>query len=667
MTDLIDSNLPSSQDYRELKDEFSLKHSLFLTLEPIDKKWQRNNFQELKQWVKYEAFSFEGIDNIISPFNFYEPILEKNEYIFYLYSLKENSSLSFSKQLRNFYKAPWGPLFTNKKGRDFSLEINLQEPKDDSKLGSFNPQAIQRILSSIHKNFSENYKYYLSGSGLYTFYAFKGVKSNFVLNFVFLFVILIILKYFFGTFRAGIIYALTIFWVGLCVYGLMGFLNLPIEILSSALFIMIAVSSLEDYFFLLHQELKGLSFQESIKSIRYPSLLTSLTTVIGFGSLYFSGIDIIGRFGITAALGALLEWFAVFILLPTFLNFFNITQLTKPLKAKGAKAKIWSVLIKRFIPNRHFAKIIFLCFPISIFLLFNLQVADSPLSLFPENHVMNVATNKLKNSKGWQGQASVIFTSLKNDHFIKEIHDLDNVVQIESFLTTSQHLTRNIPKDYKKAIVNDLEVSEFSKRYISKNLNMRQIIYLKSINFIDLKKMKSQIKNICGENCKLVGEIISYIEFMEKIPLGFMKSLGISVFLVAFIIFIIALIQKFPSPLNFTLANIWGPSILIIMMSLLDIHVNFLSCVFVTMMIGLTGDNAIQVLLAHKEESDGLRYHQKCALQLGCLLALLSLLFRFSYFAPPKDFSLLLAIGFLLSTFGDIFIAKALIKKDQKV
>ena len=81
-------------------------------------------------------------------------------------------------------------------------------------------------------------------------------------------------------------------------------------------------------------------------------------------------------------------------------------------------------------------------------------------------------------------------------------------------------------------------------------------------------------------------------------------------------------------------------------------------------MVGVTGDNGIQFLYAHKENSNGIEYHEKCALQMGLLLCIMCFMFTLSYFEQPKEFGPLMAIGFLCSLFGDICLTKSFLEKD---
>ena len=69
---------------------------------------------------------------------------------------------------------------------------------------------------------------------------------------------------------------------------------------------------------------QGLSRQDaaamSLRHLFLPCLLTSVTTAIGFGSLVVAQIDVIQRFGIACAAGAILNFFAVVPLVPLLVS-----------------------------------------------------------------------------------------------------------------------------------------------------------------------------------------------------------------------------------------------------------------------------------------------------------------------------------------------------------
>ena len=665
IAELVDKNLPSSKNYQNFKNEFQLKNTFSIILKNNQQKWSSEELEKIESWQKEVIHKDDFAKHILSPFSFLTAKVEDKEYIFYKKLIK---TIDDEQQLTLFNKSPWRDVITNENGSEFTMEIELKDAPPPQKFGSFNPLSIKEIIQSAKDTFSKDYKVLMVGPAIFTHYAFEGVKQNSYINFIYLLFIFVLFRFIFGTFKSGFFLLLSFSWVGICVYGLMSLFNIPIEILSSGLFIMIAVASLEDYYFILHENTKGKNLNEAFSLLRMPSFLTSCTTIFGFGSLYFSGIDLVARFGVMAAIGAFLEWVAVFIILPALFNLLNInTLINKDKTSPFITSDKWNQILDRIKPSRKISLTTLIFFPLSIIILFNLKVSGSPLSLFPKDHILTKNFDIFSTSRGWESYASVVFDediSYKDEYaIINKISKLKNIKQIENQKSLNQFLTEGIPPKYHSVITNDFKGSNLHKRYESEYFKRRHIMYFKKSHYEVMIKTKKSIESICQKKCKLIGEIISYTEFTDKIPLGFMKSLGISLLTVALFIFFLSYKFQFPSPFLFSLASLWGPSILLILIYIAGIRMNFLSCVFVTMMVGLTGDNAIQFVYAHKKDQDGIQYHQKCALQMGILLCISCLFFLLSYFAPPREFGVVMAIGFLFSLFGDICIAKTLTQK----
>jgi hypothetical protein len=97
------------------------------------------------------------------------------------------------------------------------------------------------------------------------------------------------------------------------------------------------------------------------------------------------------------------------------------------------------------------------------------------------------------------------------------------------------------------------------------------------------------------------------------------------------------------------------------------IKVNFLTCIFASTLVGLTGDNAIQFLLSSGNESllSGMSQRGKASIVCGSIMAVSSLVFLGSYFVPPRIFGALLSAGFLMSMVGDFWLLKALLPREE--
>ena len=120
-------------------------------------------------------------------------------------------------------------------------------------------------------------------------------------------------------------------------FGLMGWFGVAVGGLTSSLPSLIFVIGLTDAVHLLLAANRQLdagrgrvrAIYTSLQRVGPACLLTSLTTIIGFGSLLLSRLDAVAEFGVWAAIGAASALLADLCVLPLAVRFFNTTTLRK--------------------------------------------------------------------------------------------------------------------------------------------------------------------------------------------------------------------------------------------------------------------------------------------------------------------------------------------------
>ena len=107
---------------------------------------------------------------------------------------------------------------------------------------------------------------------------------------------------------------------------------------------------------------------------------------------------------------------------------------------------------------------------------------------------------------------------------------------------------------------------------------------------------------------------------------------------------------------------------MLVAMATLKIEVNLMTCMFASVLVGLTGDNAIQFLMgSHMKNgradlASGIDGRGGASVICSLLMATAALFFLLSYFGPPRAFGLLLSSGLLAALFGDLWILRSLLK-----
>ena len=117
--------------------------------------------------------------------------------------------------------------------------------------------------------------------------------------------------------------------------GLMGWLSIPINILLITLPTILFIVAMSDVIHVVSRYLdalrEGLSKPDAIritiKEVGFSAFLTSVTTAIGFGTLYFVNMEPIQVFGMVTAIGVVIAFLLTMILLPALFILFPSPQL----------------------------------------------------------------------------------------------------------------------------------------------------------------------------------------------------------------------------------------------------------------------------------------------------------------------------------------------------
>jgi len=96
------------------------------------------------------------------------------------------------------------------------------------------------------------------------------------------------------------------------------------------------------------------------------------------------------------------------------------------------------------------------------------------------------------------------------------------------------------------------------------------------------------------------------------------------------------------------------------------VRVNFVTCVVVSILVGMTGDNTIQYILGSMDSDEdplmnGIKERSGGSVITTFIMMMCSTIFFFYYFEPPRVFGGLLIFGFLASLAGDLWLLQGLL------
>ncbi|MFZ2958219.1 MAG: MMPL family transporter [Candidatus Ozemobacteraceae bacterium] len=166
---------------------------------------------------------------------------------------------------------------------------------------------------------------------------------------------------------------------------------LPPMILSIALTYCIHI--LTDYF----EDSRGLDafdpavLEKSIRHVGYPIMLSTLTTVIGFGSLLYTSIESIGQFGLYAAIGTTFSMILALVVITAGIVAKRKTGHEMPTTIKSMEKYI-EILARSMIRNTgRVWLVVFLLLGISAYGLYVLPIETSLIRYLPDDHAIQSA------------------------------------------------------------------------------------------------------------------------------------------------------------------------------------------------------------------------------------------------------------------------------------
>jgi predicted RND superfamily exporter protein len=587
-----------------------------------------------------------------------------------------DESAQIKAALQNIRKSPWGTILTGKSANDIFFSFYLSDTLSaDSRYGKFDNNIVGEIMSKFKSGFLPTHsdiEASWGGVGVFQYYLKEGYDQTAIINLGTVIILLGLFWFLFGTIRSGLLFLLSFLISMMPTYGGMALFKAPIDVLSNSLSLMVLIASLEDFIFVSHSQLTEENFKKSSKNWRkpfrqllIPSFFTSLTTVVGFGSLAIADLDIVRRFGIWAAFAVGMEFFSVFYFLPALMQIFPSLRIWT--KAGNQKRFAWAEKLKFAKIPRRFALFSLVIYAIGMLGANSLSISDAPANVFPKDHIVRTTLDKIEKSRGWQTEVSLVFNKHNNTKVNQE--KLEKILQhpqikgVENPFAIEDFVQADLPESRKSMVLSLWNNSPMAKRLVNDDDNKsRAILYLGSTDIVDINKLTKFANEICGNDCHLAGTLVSYGEFGERVLTTFMSSLTLSLIIVMLVLtyLIIATGQKEFFPM--LASAMWGPFILLTVFIVFQIPIFYVTSIFASILIGLAGDNTIQYIFANSR-GHNLQGSEKLGgaslILTLCMCAISTALF-FSYFGPLRFLGVLMILGFIFAVIGDLFIFRSL-------
>ena len=670
--DLVNSDYETSLQYKELKNNFHIGTSIVLMLDKGDD-IDSHDLCSIRRWLSAQLAQDEHISSIHSVFN-----IRKPEHV--TAGARGFDQLRFpplvdpdcgsihtaGNVLSALKNSPWDGLISDPGHDSMLIDISLVSMGE----AGFNTNVIPELVRKYQQSYYSGElngifpATHWLGQGTYEHWLKQGLEHNNRLNIALIATVLILLRVFFGTWKAGLLFVSSLLYSMSILLGLMFATNTPIDVLTSTLFMLLTISTLGDFVFISHNNLTHKHhWLTSIKTLALPSLLTSLTTMAGFFSLCTSDLDIVQRLGFWAGLSGLIEWLTMFLLFPAVIKIVSGNKSwVNPERA--LHIQILSRLEQYALPGQ--LCIVFIALYLSVpFAPLGFNITDSPNKLFGRDHPFSIGIADLRNKYGFTGQVSLMFPSNDrpevNEQIINLVSRHPNVAKVEDPYSILSYLTGDLPAVEKELVLSSLNESPALERLLS-NGQARAILHLRETELDGIDNLRKYINHtVCaGHQCYLAGALVAYADFSQQVPRTLLSSFITSIMLVFGIIYLVSIGTGSKHRLHIMLSAFWGIALILCLLGVTGVALNFVTSAVVAILVGMTGDNAIHYLLADESIDKGLAQRSGASIISTTIMSICSLLFLFNAFEPPATFGLLLFAGLWASLAGDLWLLRGL-------
>ena len=679
--DLADKDFLTYHQLKDLKQRFLDQNEIFVVIRREDGAApQKPDLCAIQKWIQATSDSRGDIRAIVSTMSVSWPIETMTSFQASPLLAPDcaDSHKEQSGELRSAFqkiaRSPWAGTLTSLAADDVAVVFFPANLKISKLFGSFDSTIVTDLQASFADTVMSsrpNLKAAWAGDGIFQFHLQKGYEAMPLLNLIMCVLVIILFRIFFGTFKSSFIFLQLVVWVSLPIYGLMAVVGAPIDVLSSSLSLMFFISSLEDFIFVtrIHRDW---GWRRSFRRVIMPCFFTSLTTVVGFGSLAFADLGMIRRFGVWAAVGAAFEWVVLFLFLPAALVIFPSWQNWVNRERSWEPKLTW---LLDFRPRRWMTAAALLIFPLSLWATHQLHVSDSPERLLPANSQPRRDLHAIEQSRGWRANVSLVFKDADQKKYnmgiISQVSRWPLVTQIEDIYKVRSFMTDHLSAPMKNFMTDLIDQNTLGRRLGPSGNETRAIVYLKGLDIIDVNQMRHQVNELCPKGeCWLAGSLVTYGELGERVLSTLYHSLGISLVFVLGILGFLALAIRPRSFLPLAVSSLWGPAALLVVFAIFQLPIFYITSMIASIIVGLAGDNAIQFLFfsgsdrgvrgTPKNLQKGVSRIGIAAFLVAFFMVLESTVFFFGYFEPMRLLGLMMMIGIALAFLGDVWILRGL-------
>jgi len=671
--EMADPALPSLRWAAQEEASFGAGHQLvlFFAPRPPRERLDAGDLAAIRAWLAAERARNPEIVRLASPFDALRAARDAGTGRLRLVPALDADT---PEALGRLGAGPWGGLLTDGAGRDVAADLTLRDTPGGSRFGRFDPAVVAAIERRCREELlaaRPGLDLHLTGTAAFDHAARLGMQRFQWLNALVVLLLLGVMRLLFGTWESGLLLAAVLGFAGLVVHGAMALLGVPVDLLSTGLFLMLSVAAVEDFVFLSHELLVHRTpWRPAFRRLLLPGFLTSLTTVIGFGSLCASNLRLVRTFGLWGAIGAALEWVATFLVLPALLEVWpRWRDWTDAARALPAGA--WRRLAGWRLP-RPVALAALVALPLAALASLHLTYADSPAGMFPAGHPFRAALDYAEATRGWVGQLEVVlpedaaFSDV--DRVTAALANEPAVARVVDPAWLQRSFTGGDPLALFELAAERERLGSAVGAFTAPDGRLRASVLLREADLATLQGLRDRIAALFPDGTGFpVGDLVTYADVGGAVPRTLLDSLVTCLALVGLVMAWLFHAQGRPGALRAVVASLWGPALVVLALGAFRVPINFVSVSFASVLVGLTGDNAVQFACAagttgagHRPLAGGIARRAGAAAQVAVVMGQCALTFLGSAFLPPRRLGVLLAGGLLAALVGDVLVLGAL-------
>jgi predicted RND superfamily exporter protein len=520
----------------------------------------------------------------------------------------------------------------------------------------------------------------------------------------------------YGLFRSikVVIMAVTIISItNTFVYAIIGLLGFQIENMLSIVPLITLTICLADivHIYMTYQKEMNLnsgklaSIKTSIKDNFVPTFLTSLTTGVGFFSLFNSKLVPVSNMGIMSGIGVFIAWILSISLFPVFLSF------TKESKYKKSKILIKADFKKLVVFSKKYQGIVlglfFMMTIIGTYIGTQNKINTDPITFFKEGTQIRKATDFIISKVGAVTGPEIIIHSGYREGVL-EPEFLKKVDSFGAWLKENKYTDRTISivdlgKEIYKKLNNDdpkfYKIPDSKKELIdlifdnrdalkgTMNLNSRVSNDFESIRFSllwSLTETRSSLDRLdiitkkakeMGLSMNITGKNALYLKMNDHVVNTFFTSIGAAIISIS--ILMVILFKSFKFGFIAMLPNLVPLSFIMGIMTVSGIYIDIGTALVCSVCLGIAVDDTIHFMINYyRERKKGLSIedslesvlnHTGKALMVTSFILVIGFgFFMLSQFIPNIKFGFLCSLTLLIALVTDFVLLPAVILKLDK-